>query len=192
MDAALDQIADRGVLSGLNLTEVADAAGVKPANIYYWFGSREGLLRAALARELQELAPPAVDGSEPSFAERRLAVFDAISASDRIRLTALMALDDDPDYEPLPHIDASRAFYRSLIDGGACRRTPTSTLPTSSRSPRRSGSRSTPTRSHASWARPDRSSERGLGPCSPPCSTRWPATRAHRARRTPSVIAERP
>jgi AcrR family transcriptional regulator len=118
MDAALDQIADRGVLSGLNLTEVADAAGVKPANIYYWFGSREGLLRAALARELQELAPPAVDGSEPSFAERRLAVFDAISASDRIRLTALMALDDDPDYEPLPHIDASRAFYRSLIDGG--------------------------------------------------------------------------
>ena len=116
MDAALDQISERGVLAGLNLSEVADAAGVKPANIYYWFGSREGLLRAALAREAGRLRPPALDGTEMSFVERRLAAFDAIGEGDRLRLTALLALDDDPDYEPLPHIEASRAFYRMLIE----------------------------------------------------------------------------
>lgn len=116
MDAALAQISEQGVLAGLNLTEVADAAGVKPANIYYWFGSREGLLRAALAREAATLPAPVLDGTELSFVERRLGAFDAIVEGERLRLTALLALDNDPEYEPLPHIEASRAFYRMLID----------------------------------------------------------------------------
>ena len=48
MDAALDLLTERGVLAGLNLREVADRVGVTPANIYHLFGSRQGLLRAAL------------------------------------------------------------------------------------------------------------------------------------------------
>ena len=55
MDAALDLLTERGVLAGLNLREVADRVGVTPANIYHLFGSRQGLLRAALTRDLAQM-----------------------------------------------------------------------------------------------------------------------------------------
>ena len=58
MDAALDYIATRGVLGGLNLREIAEQVGVTPANIYHYFGSRRGLLRAALTRANRRLAEP--------------------------------------------------------------------------------------------------------------------------------------
>jgi AcrR family transcriptional regulator len=116
MDAALAQLADKGVLAGLNLREVADAVGVTPANIYYYFGSRQGLLRAALARETARLAGPIAAASAGGFVERRTAMFDAIAALPSLPLTALLALDRDPDYEPLPFLDATRAFYQGLID----------------------------------------------------------------------------
>ena len=45
IDVALDLIRQRGVLSGLNLKEVAEAAGVNRGNIYHYFGSRQELLR---------------------------------------------------------------------------------------------------------------------------------------------------
>ena len=50
IDAALDLIRSNGVLAGLNLREVAEAAGVNRGNIYHYFGSRRDLLRAAIAR----------------------------------------------------------------------------------------------------------------------------------------------
>ena len=65
LDAALDQLERRGVLAGLNLREVASDVGVTPANIYHYFGSRQGLLRAALAREMRfqiETAVPLTGG----------------------------------------------------------------------------------------------------------------------------------
>ena len=118
MDAALEQLADKGVLAGLNLREVADAVGVTPANIYYYFGSRQGLLRAALARETALLGAPIAAASDGGFVERRTAMFDAIGAIPSLPLTALLALDGDPDYEPLPFIDATRAYYAGLIEAG--------------------------------------------------------------------------
>ena len=116
MDAALAQLADKGVLAGLNLREVADAVGVTPANIYYYFGSRQGLLRAALARETEALRGPIAAASTGGFVERRTAMFDAIGELPSLALTALLALDRDPDYEPLPFLDATREYYQGLID----------------------------------------------------------------------------
>lgn len=118
MDAALAQLADKGVLAGLNLREVADAVGVTPANIYYYFGSRQGLLRAALTRETARLAAPVASASAGGFVERRIGVFDAIGDLPTLALTALLALDHDPDYAPLPFLDATRDYYQGLIDAG--------------------------------------------------------------------------
>jgi AcrR family transcriptional regulator len=118
MDAALDQLTDKGVLAGLNLREVADAVGVTPANIYYYFGSRQGLLRAALSRETQALRGPIATASTGGFVDRRTAMFDAIGDLPKLVLTALLALDADPDYEPLPFLDATRDYYQGLIETG--------------------------------------------------------------------------
>lgn len=118
MDAALDQLTTKGVLAGLNLREVADAVGVTPANIYYYFGSREGLLRAALEREAQRLQGPMAAAADSGFVERRLAMFDAIGDIPTLAFTALLALDDDKAYEPLPFLDATLQRYQELVDAG--------------------------------------------------------------------------
>lgn len=118
MDAALDQLEERGVLAGLNLREVAAAAGVTTANIYHLFGSRQGLLRATLGREVAALAAPLEEAERLGFVDRRLRMFDAIVGAPTLRLTALLALDDDPDYLPLPFLDASRAWHEELAATG--------------------------------------------------------------------------
>ena len=116
MDAALAQLATKGVLAGLNRREVADAVGITPANIHYWFGSRQGLLRAALAREARRLEVPLAQSAADGFVDRRLRMFDAIKATEPLTLTALLALDHDPDDEPLPYLDATRAYHRRLAE----------------------------------------------------------------------------
>lgn len=118
MDAALQQLSLRGVLAGLNLRRVADAVGVTPANIYHLFGSRQGLLRAALARETERLAAPVNALEEVSYVERRTAMFDLITTTPELALTALLALDGDPDYRPLPFFEATRARYAAEVEAG--------------------------------------------------------------------------
>jgi len=118
MDAALDQLASKGVLAGLNLREVADAVGVTAPNIYYWFGSRQDLLRAALARETRRLEEPLAETGAEGFVARRLRMFDAIADTRPLTLTALLALDGDPDYRPLPYLDATLDRYRALVAEG--------------------------------------------------------------------------
>ena len=112
MDAALDLLTERGVLAGLNLREVADRVGVTPANIYHLFGSRQGLLRAALTRELAQMRTALAEAGPLPFVARRVRMFDVIGSRPRLALTALLALDDDPDYKPLPFIEATRAQYQ--------------------------------------------------------------------------------
>ena len=118
MDAALDQLEERGVLAGLNLREVASAAGVTTANIYHLFGSRQSLVRATLGREVAALASPLEEAERLGFVDRRLRMFDAIVGTPTLRLTALLALDDDPDYSPLPFIEASRAWHEEQAATG--------------------------------------------------------------------------
>jgi AcrR family transcriptional regulator len=109
MDATIELIEERGVLAGLNLSEVADRVGVTPANIYHLFGSRQGLLRAALTREADRVFPALAETVGSEFVEQRLRAFDTIGERPRLGLTALLALDHDDDYEPLPFLDAVRA-----------------------------------------------------------------------------------
>ena len=119
MDAALDYIAENGVLGGLNLREIAERVGVTPANIYHYFGSRRGLLRAALNRESRRLAVPLEAMAGIPFEERRLRMFDQITSRPELRLGALLVLDDDPDYEPLPFIKRTSQQYQAQADAGA-------------------------------------------------------------------------
>lgn len=118
MDAALDQLRSKGALAGLNLREVADAVGVAPANIYYFFGDRQGLLRAAINRELGRLAGPMSALEDTPFAERRVRMFDAVVGLPSLRLSALLALDGDPDYQPLPFLPTSREEWQRQVDAG--------------------------------------------------------------------------
>jgi len=118
LDAALDQLERKGVLAGLNLREVASDVGVTPANIYHYFGSRQGLLRAALSREMERLEAPLAAVAGASFVERRVRMFDAITSTPTLALTALLALDGDPDYEPMPFLAATRAQYAALVERG--------------------------------------------------------------------------
>ena len=118
LDAALAQLERKGVLAGLNLREVADAVGVTPANIYHYFGSRQGLLRAALAREMGRLELPLAAVAGASFVERRVRMFDAITSTPTLALTALLALDDDPDYEPMPFLAANARGVRGARRAG--------------------------------------------------------------------------
>ncbi len=112
MDAALEQLRSKGALAGLNLREIADAVGVTPANIYYFFGDRQGLLRAAISRELDRLAATAAELASVPFADRRTRMFDAIMQRPDLRLSALLALDGDPDFEPLPFLEMNRELWR--------------------------------------------------------------------------------
>jgi AcrR family transcriptional regulator len=118
MDAALEDLTERGVLAGLNLREVADAVGVTPANIYHLFGSRQGLLRAALQRETGGLVEDIDAARKLSFVDQRLRMFDVINSHPRLALTALLAIDKDPEYRPLPFLNETRADYDQRIAEG--------------------------------------------------------------------------
>jgi AcrR family transcriptional regulator len=118
MDAALDLLDERGVLAGLNLREVADRVGVTPANIYHLFGSRQGLLRAALTRETDHLADAVQEMADLPYVERRTRMFDVIGERPRLALTALLALDGDPEFRPFPFLDATRKRYRNQAESG--------------------------------------------------------------------------
>ncbi len=118
MDAAIELIEERGVLAGLNLSEVADRVGVTPANIYHLFGSRQGLMRAALTREADRLFPKLGQLLGLPFVEQRLRVFDVIGEQPRLALTALLALDQDADYRPLPYLEGVREEIKTQIEAG--------------------------------------------------------------------------
>jgi hypothetical protein len=48
-------------------------------------------------------------------------MFDAILANPSLTLTSLLAIDGDPDYRPLPFLDATRAHYQALVARGDLR-----------------------------------------------------------------------
>lgn len=98
-----------GVLAGLNLREVADEAGVNRGLIYQYFGSRQELLRAALAEIDWKGADVFTEGRQLPFAERRLKVFkEALKSMEFIKLEALLALDGDEGFSLFPLLDRSR------------------------------------------------------------------------------------
>jgi AcrR family transcriptional regulator len=63
LDAAIAVIARRGV-RGLRVEQVAAEAGVAVSLIYYYFGNRNGLVRATLAHANRRVAATGEDGVE--------------------------------------------------------------------------------------------------------------------------------
>ena len=51
-DAATGVFARKG-FDGTRVTEIAEASGLPKANVYYYFGSKDGIYRAAIARIIQ-------------------------------------------------------------------------------------------------------------------------------------------
>jgi AcrR family transcriptional regulator len=119
IDVALDLIRRNGVLAGLNLREVADAAGVNRGNIYHYFGSRRELLRAAIARRFEAVAELLVaDRRGVPFVERRLRPFRSTDTIYDSELRALLVIDGDDTVDPMPRYEAALSHLRQdVIDG---------------------------------------------------------------------------
>lgn len=98
-----------GVLAGLNLREVADEAGVNRGLIYQYYGSRQEVLRAAIAETGWADQPVFHEGRTLGFSERRQAVFDAsLRGHDAVRLISLLLLDGSNDITAFPLLDETR------------------------------------------------------------------------------------
>ena len=76
VEVALAMMERDGVLGGLNLRKVAEAAGVNRGNIYHYFGTRRELLRAAINSQFKTLVRTlsAKRRGKP-FIQRRLDAF---------------------------------------------------------------------------------------------------------------------
>jgi AcrR family transcriptional regulator len=119
IDAALDLIRRNGILAGLNLREVADAAGVNRGNIYHYFGSRRDLLRVAIARRFAGVAESLVaDRQGAPFVDRRLRGFRARDTIHDSELRALLVIDGDESVDPMPRFEEALSNLRQdVIDG---------------------------------------------------------------------------
>lgn len=107
MEAALALLERDGVLAGLNISEVAKQVGVTPANIYHYFKSRQGLLRAAINQRMEELTRrSARDREELPWPERTRRGFEFVRGNPELSLLALLALDNDDEYTLAPFLDS--------------------------------------------------------------------------------------
>lgn len=118
IEAALELIKSNGILAGLNLREVAAAAGVNRGNIYHYFGSRQELLREAIARRFK-LIRKHLDAEyrELPFVERRTGQFRGDSFQDS-KLRALLVMDGDESVDPMPaYEDTLSSLKQDVVNG---------------------------------------------------------------------------
>ncbi|MEQ8693219.1 MAG: helix-turn-helix domain-containing protein [Pseudomonadales bacterium] len=105
--AALKLLEENGVLAGLNLREVAEDAGVNRALVYHHFGSREELLRSALARDLQDRLDQIAQGlSLPFNARIRQMLRTMVQHQPALKLAMLLILDGQEPVRLAPLKDA--------------------------------------------------------------------------------------
>ncbi len=98
--AAVDLVEEQGILAGLNLSKVAERAGVHRGLVYHYFGSRRELLLAALRSRLVDEGDPTSQGGVPGD----LLFASGIRDEEPVRLMALLALDGDDSYEPFGRV----------------------------------------------------------------------------------------
>jgi AcrR family transcriptional regulator len=107
-DAVSQLLARDGILAGLNLQEVAEAAGVNRGQIYQMFGGRRGLLRAALSKGITDEVDVDAPMRADPFHKRRQFMFSWTLQNRRWpALAALLALDGDTDWLLLPTFAAT-------------------------------------------------------------------------------------
>ncbi|MDV3128426.1 TetR/AcrR family transcriptional regulator [Mycobacterium sp. 21AC1] len=98
-----------GILSGLNLRELADEAEVTRGLIYMYFGSRRDLSRAALVERIEEIRVELGEARDLPFAARRRGTSESvIHGGGLAAFEALLALDGDNKLQIL--IDISGAM----------------------------------------------------------------------------------
>ncbi|ABE38276.1 TetR/AcrR family transcriptional regulator [Rhodopseudomonas palustris] len=113
-EAALAMIAREGVLAGLNLNEVAKHAGVTRGLVYHHFGSRRGLLRAALKRRMSSERDSFQTPSEPMRLGARVAhaIRATIKNKDMLALTTLLHLDGSTAPRLMPNAELTLALMQ--------------------------------------------------------------------------------
>lgn len=118
--AALRLLQRDGVLSGLNLQEVADEAGINRALVYRYFGSRRELLRKAYYRSAERTRPDFETHMNRPFRERyRWMAHGLIEGQSAwARIVSLLALDGDEEFEAMEYADATIGALRRDRDNG--------------------------------------------------------------------------
>ncbi|MFI6907690.1 TetR/AcrR family transcriptional regulator [Nonomuraea sp. NPDC050394] len=119
MAAALRLLERDGVLAGLSLQAVADEAGVNRGLIHHYFGSRQALLRAALEARKNAGEVPFEQVREDAPADKEAWSFEAHARdSSYARVVALLALDGDEEFAPMPYVERRLADLRRESDEG--------------------------------------------------------------------------
>lgn len=117
--AALRLLKQNGVLSGLNLREVADEAGVNRGLVYHYFGSRQELLRSALRRGVkQRWADILASGSLPFNARIRQLVRTMLGQQEAVYLSTLLMLDGSEKLRVAPLMKQWIAGFQSDVAEG--------------------------------------------------------------------------
>ncbi|MFT4116084.1 TetR/AcrR family transcriptional regulator [Bradyrhizobium sp.] len=106
-EAALSMMEKEGVLAGLNLNEVAKHAGVTRGLVYHYFGSRRGLLRAAIRRRMSRERDSSRTPSDTMKLGDRVAhaVQATIKNRDVLSLTTLLHLDGSTAPRLMPNAE---------------------------------------------------------------------------------------
>ena len=108
------------MLSGLNLREVADEAGVNRGLVYHYFGTRRDLLRAALRRDVEQRLADIAPGADLSAAARyERFLRTAVGHRQAIVLALLLVLDGDKGVRMVPDPDGVRERLERDVDEGA-------------------------------------------------------------------------
>lgn len=112
--AALRLLERNGVLAGLNLREVAAEADAARGLVYHHFGSRRGLLRAALENAIGRRRSAFVRRSKLPAPERLRDFFRrTVRDPSDVRLLTLLLLDGDEGVRALPFaVETTEAYQR--------------------------------------------------------------------------------
>ncbi|WP_157966468.1 TetR/AcrR family transcriptional regulator [Oceanibium sediminis] len=108
-EAVLDMIQEQGVLNGINLNDVAKAAGVSRTLVYHHFGSRRALLRSAIKHELNRQQVETKTPTEPMRLGARVAhgLRSLLASGFYLRLTTLLHLDGSTAPRLMPNAETT-------------------------------------------------------------------------------------
>lgn len=108
-EAVLAMLEEQGVLSGINLNEVAKAAGVNRTLVYHHFGTRRGLLRAAIKHELRKRHMQTRTPGEPMRLGARVVhgLRALLGGGSSLRLTTLLHLDGSTAPRLMPNAETT-------------------------------------------------------------------------------------
>ncbi|MBH1963028.1 MAG: TetR/AcrR family transcriptional regulator [Comamonadaceae bacterium] len=104
-NAVLEMLEKQGVLAGINLNEVAKLAGVNRSLVYHHFGTRQGLLRSAIKKRMQDKHALTRTPTEPMPLGDRVVdgLRKTISSADTLRLSTLLHLDGSLSPKLMPN-----------------------------------------------------------------------------------------